>query len=49
MALPKPGKDQKFPQNLRPVSFVTTTGKLFEKFILRLIQRHIEGNNILNP
>jgi len=25
------------------------TGKLFEKVILRIIQRHIEGNNLLNP
>jgi hypothetical protein len=49
IALPKPGKDPKLLQNLRPISLLPTTGKLFEKVILRIIQRHIEGNNLLNP
>jgi hypothetical protein len=48
-ALPKPGKDLKVPQNMRSISLLPTTGKLFEKVILRIIQSHIEGNNLLNP
>jgi hypothetical protein len=46
--LPKPGKDQKFPQNLRPTSLLSTTGKLLENLILRTIQKHTEERYLLN-
>jgi hypothetical protein len=35
ITLPKPVKDPKFPQNLGPNSLLSTTGKLFEKVILK--------------
>jgi hypothetical protein len=37
LTLPKLCKDPKFPQNLRPISLVSTTGKLFEKVILKTV------------
>jgi hypothetical protein len=40
--LPKSSKDPKLPQYLCPTSLLSTTGKLFEKFILKIVQRHIE-------
>jgi hypothetical protein len=42
ITLPKPGKDPKFPQNLRSISLLSTTGKLFKKVILKIFQKPIE-------
>jgi hypothetical protein len=41
VALTKPGKDYKFPQNLRPITLLPSTGKLFGKDILQIVQKHI--------
>jgi hypothetical protein len=41
LALPKPGKDPKFPQYLRPISLLSSTGKVFEKVILEIVKKHI--------
>jgi hypothetical protein len=46
--LPKPGNDQTFPQNLRLVSLLSTTAKLYEEAILKIIQRHTDRKNLLH-
>jgi hypothetical protein len=48
IALPKPGKDPKFTKDLRPISLLYTTGKLFEKGILKIVQMHVEERDLLN-
>jgi hypothetical protein len=48
VALPKPGKDPKFPQNLRPISLLSSTGKVFEQVNLEIAKRHIKKRNLLN-
>jgi hypothetical protein len=47
VALPKPDKFPKFPQNLRSISLLSSTGKVFENVILKIV-RHIEERNLLN-
>jgi hypothetical protein len=48
VTLPKPCKDSKFLQNLRPISLLSTTGKLFEKVILKTLQKHIDERGVIN-
>jgi hypothetical protein len=48
ISLLKSGKITNFPQNLRPISLLSTKGKLFEKLILRIIHRQIEERNLPN-
>jgi hypothetical protein len=48
ITLPKLGKDLKFPQNLRPISLLATKDKLFNKVILKIVQRHIKEKGLLN-
>jgi hypothetical protein len=38
----------KYPQNLHLTSILYTTGKLFEKVIVKLAQRHIEEKFLIN-
>jgi hypothetical protein len=42
VTLLEPGKGPKFSQNLCLISLLSTTGKLLEKVILKIVQRHIE-------
>jgi hypothetical protein len=48
ITLLKPGKDPKFTQNLCPISLLSTAGKLFEKVILKVLKKHIDGKGLLN-
>jgi hypothetical protein len=43
IALLKPSKDPKFPQNLRPINLLSTTGKFFERVIPKIVQSQVEG------
>jgi hypothetical protein len=47
VALLKPG-NPKFPQNLHPICLLPSMGKVFEKIILDIVQKHIAGRNLLN-
>jgi hypothetical protein len=48
MRLPKQSKDPNFLQNLRPIGLLSTTVKLFEKLLLRRVQKHTEERDLLN-
>jgi hypothetical protein len=48
VALPKPGKNPKFSKNLCPISLLPSTGKLFEKVILQIGQKHKREKYLLN-
>jgi hypothetical protein len=48
ITFPKPCKDTTFPQNFRPICLLSMTGKLAEKAILKIVQRHVEETSLLN-
>jgi hypothetical protein len=45
--IPKPGKDPKFPQNHRPISLLSSIGKVLEKVILTRLVRATNENRVL--
>jgi hypothetical protein len=47
MTLPKPGKDSKLPQNLRPLTLLSITSHS-RRVILNIVQRHIEETVLSN-
>jgi hypothetical protein len=48
ITLPEPGKGPKFPLILRPISLLSMTRKLFEKVILKIVQRYIQEIVLFN-
>jgi hypothetical protein len=42
ITLPKPGKDSNFPHSWQTISLLSTTGKPFERIILKFVKRHID-------
>jgi hypothetical protein len=48
ITLLKHGKDPTFLHNLRPIHLLSTTGKPFEKVILKIVQKNIEVRSLLN-
>jgi hypothetical protein len=49
VTLPKPSKDPKFPQNLRPIGLLSSKSKVFEKVTLEIVTGQIGERNVLNP
>jgi hypothetical protein len=47
ITLPKPGRDPKFPQNLRPIGVLSTKGNLFEKVILKISESILSKEALL--
>ncbi|GFW14313.1 RNA-directed DNA polymerase from mobile element jockey [Trichonephila clavipes] len=45
----KPGKDPHLASSYRPISLLSTIGKLTESIILHRLKNFINENNILNP
>jgi hypothetical protein len=48
ITLPKPDKDPNFPKNLRPIDHLSTTSKLFDKVILKMVGSYNELRDLLN-
>ena len=45
--LPKPGKDQSIPNNLRPISLLPSLSKIFERLILEKLKKEISEKHII--
>ncbi|GFU02627.1 RNA-directed DNA polymerase from mobile element jockey [Trichonephila clavipes] len=45
--IPKPGKDPKFPLNFRPISLISSIGKIYKKILLKRIEKYTLDNSII--
>ena len=44
--IPKPGKDPKTPQNRRPISPLSSLGKIYVRILLKRLTCHVFANNL---
>ncbi|UYV72398.1 hypothetical protein LAZ67_9002947, partial [Cordylochernes scorpioides] len=47
--IPIPKKSAKSPEDLRPISLLPTIGKIYERIILRRLQRYLDNSNFIIP
>ncbi|UYV78800.1 hypothetical protein LAZ67_16002823 [Cordylochernes scorpioides] len=47
--IPIPKKSAKSPEDLRPISLLPTIGKIYERIILRRLQRYLDNSNFMIP
>ena len=48
ISLPKPRKNHSLPESYRPISLLSSLGKIVEKVILKILNKHLARNNILS-
>ena len=49
IVIPKPGKNSSRAENLRPISLLSATSKIFERLIQRRIRVHLERLDVVIP
>jgi len=47
VTIPKPGKDPKIPSNRRPISLLSSLGKIYERILLKRLTCHVSANNLV--
>ena len=47
VTIPKQGKDPKTPQNRRPISLLSSLGKIYERILLKRLTCHVFTNNLV--
>ncbi|UYV73421.1 hypothetical protein LAZ67_10003116, partial [Cordylochernes scorpioides] len=47
--IPIPKKSAKSPEDLRPISLLSTIGKIYERIILRRLQMYLDNSNFIIP
>jgi hypothetical protein len=45
--IPKPGRENSYPSNYRPISLLSSISKILERIILRRLNAFISGHNVL--